>query len=667
MSSVYKYVSVALPLPIFREFTYSVPESLLENVRVGKRVIVPFGKRKIVGFIMSVEKGAPVKGIREIIKIVDSQIILDEKMLEFGEWLSSEYIVPIGEVLHAMLPFGGDLSSVSNSKEEIHKKGMEDSNTNFQGFLQVKKIIKTIFSTKEVKTPEVLLVMGNSKERIEVYIFAIQETIKRGKQVLLLSPEITFVESLWRKICSYLLKNGSNFPQILLWHHKLSMKQKKDVFAKINRGDCDIVVATRSGILLPFSNLGLILIDEEQDSGHKTWEGNFRYHAREAALVRGEMNKTPVVLGSCCPSIESYYRLKNKIDRMISLEDIERKRGLYKITIVDMRREKEFFSILLKEKIGEILDRGKKVVMFMNQKGYSRYVQCLDCGEIVRCKECRVSMILHKDSDGKTFLLCHYCSAYLKENIDRCGVCFSHRMTSKGIGTEKIEGEIKKLFPNVSLARIEKGNILLSNQWDIIIGTQKVLEIETEKCGLLGVVSVDRGLSISDFRSAEKSIQLLYRLMERVEEGGEIIIQTFLPKHPLMRVLSFEENLFNFYKNEMRIREELRYPPFSILIAVYLSSEDEAFCREEALKIKRNLISLLNLKHLSSGEKEKNCEILGPISTPVSRIKGKYRYMLLLKVMKKGNIIVGVRNILKEILEKRRLKVIVDVDPVEFR
>lgn len=422
-------------------------------------------------------------------------------------------------------------------------------------------------------------------------------------------------------------------------------------------GDYDVVVGVRSAVFLPFSNLGLVVVDEEHERTYKQWDQSPRYHAREVARERARINQACLILGSATPSLESYYRATKGEHHLLELPERVGFRPLANVKILDMRRERgKVFSYVLSGKIKERLEKGEQVVLFLNRRGFAPFVQCQECGFVYRCPKCQVSLTFHA---GKRVLWCHYCGR--KEAEPRaCRGCKGVKLSFRGIGTEQVEKETQRLFPETRWARLDsdttrrkgvaeevlgrfgKGDI------QILIGTQMIAKgMDVPNVTLVGVISADTLLALPDFRAAERTFQLLTQVAGRAGRGslpGEVLFQTYLPENYAVKA-GKEQDFAAFYRQEMVLRKEVGYPPFVRLAKVSFSGKTG----EEAAE---TLIGKLGEGALG----------------PVLRTKGKTTaWEILVKGGEELPQIIrnAIRN-LKGEEEYRKLRATVDIDPEEM-
>ncbi|MCD6486230.1 MAG: primosomal protein N' [Syntrophobacterales bacterium] len=511
-------------------------------------------------------------------------------------------------------------------------------------------------------------VTGSGKT--EVYLRAIEKTVKLGGSAIYLVPEISLTPQLLSRI-----RNRFDETVIAILHSGIGRSTKYDEWRRIQKGEARIVIGARSAVFAPARDLRLIVVDEEHDSSYKQ-DDHLAYNARDLAIVRAKQRSATVVLGSATPGIQTYFNTKNKDFKLLELPERVEGRELPRVDIIDMKKEgggsgknAPIFSRPLIEAIRNTLDDGKQTLLFLNRRGFHTFLYCLDCGYIFKCLNCSVSMTHHRNDNS---LRCHYCNFRVKAP-PVCPSCGGSRINSYGMGTERVEEEITTLFPGARVKRMDSDStskkgayekILKSldrGEIDILVGTQMITKgHDFPGVTLVGVVSADNSLNIPDFRAAEKTFQVLTQVAGRGGRGdspGRVIIQTFNPdNYAIMRAREY--NYASFYDNEIQTRRELGYPPFSRMVNLTISATNEA----RITSCVKNLSAVArDLARQAGG----NISVLGPAEAPLSRVKGRYRWHMLLK----GNDIKALHALAGNILantSETGLRIRVDVDPVNF-
>lgn len=504
-------------------------------------------------------------------------------------------------------------------------------------------------------------VTGSGKT--EVYMNIIEKAINKGMSAIMLVPEISLTPQIVER---FALRFGDN---IAILHSGLSDAEKYDEYRKITMGKVKIVVGARSAIFAPLTNIGVIIIDEEHTATYKQ-ENHPRYHARDIAILRSEYHNCPIVLGSATPSLESFARAMNKNYELLVMKKRANNMVLPDVHIVDMKEEIKrgnyTFSKLLIDKINEKISKGEQVILLLNRRGYSPLIKCSKCGEVEKCPNCDISLTYHKSSDS---LRCHYCN-YTKKCPSKCMKCGSTDIKGIGLGTEKLEQEIIDKF-KARVIRMDADTTSKKGmhekiikefglgKYDILLGTQMIAKgLDFPKVTLVGVINADMSLCVPDFRSSERTFQLLSQVSGRAGRGkypGEVIIQTFNPNHYSIRYAKNHDYL-NFYKEEMAIRKQLNYSPYYFITLVRISCKDYEEGFKHANKIKDYLE-----KNLSS-----DTILLGPTMASMFKINNIYNYQCIIKYkkdLKLKDTLINIDNIYKT---NNKVNVEIDVDPIRL-
>ena len=525
--------------------------------------------------------------------------------------------------------------------------------------------IKTSFNTKEVT----LLHGITSSGKTEVYTKLIQETLDSGKQALFLLPEIALTTQIIVRLQHYF---GN---QISVFHSKYSMNERVEVWNNVleNKSKAQIILGARSSIFLPFNNLGLIVVDEEHETSYKQFEPSPRYNARDAAIVLSRLHQGKIVLGSATPSLESYF---NASENKYGFVTLNRRFGnvqLPKIQLVDIKekhRKREMsghFSDTLLKQIQEELDLNKQVILFQNRRGFSPVVECKTCGVSPQCPNCDVSLTFHK---YKYELKCHYCN-YQRAMPNSCGACGSNTLDTKGFGTEQIELELKELFPDSSIGRMDldttRGKYgyqkiigaFEAKEIDILVGTQMLSKgLDFNNVSLVGILNADMMLNFPDFRAHERAFQLMVQVSGRAgrsKKQGKVIIQTFNPYHQILQQVS-STDYTGMYKEQLQDRWQYHYPPYFRLVKITLKHKDY-----QKVDAGINWLS----KSLQNIFRE---HVLGPSEPHVSRIRNQYIKNVMIKIPPKQSIgktkqeIHKIKNSFQAVADFRSIRFIIDVD-----
>ncbi len=474
-------------------------------------------------------------------------------------------------------------------------------------------------------------VTGSGKT--EVYMEIIEKMKEKGKTSIVLVPEISLTPQIVNRFRKRFGKT------IAILHSRLSEGEKYDEYRKISRKEVDIVIGARSAIFAPLTNIGTIIIDEEHSTSYKQ-ESNPKYNAIDVAIERSKYHNAKVILGSATPSLEAYARAKKDVYRLVELKNRVNNKELPKVEIIDMNKEKNktsYFSNKLSKEIQDRLAKKEQIILLLNRRGYASFITCSNCGYVEKCPNCDITLTYHKSSNT---LRCHYCG-YGNKRIDTCPECKEKAIKELGVGTEKVEEEIKSLF-NCRVVRMDfdttsrKGahekiiEDFKNHQYDILLGTQMIAKgLDFENVTLVGVINSDTALMIPNFRSSEYTFQLLSQVAGRSGRGnktGSVIIQTHNPDHYAID-LSKNHDYISFYNKEMKIRRELSYSPYYYMATIKVISKDYDKARDESNKIG----SILRNKLVNS-------IILGPTVCRVFKMNNLYLINIIIKYKKEENL-----------------------------
>ncbi|MFC7372117.1 primosomal protein N' [Fictibacillus iocasae] len=525
--------------------------------------------------------------------------------------------------------------------------------------------ILPIINAMEKNSHETVLLHGvTGSGKTEIYLQSIDKALQEGNEAIVLVPEIALTPQMVTRF------KGRFGSKVAVLHSGLSKGEKYDEWRKILRKEVTVVVGARSAVFAPFENLGLIIIDEEHETSYKQ-DDNPRYHARDVAIWRGQHHSCPVILGSATPSLESYARAQKGVYTLSSLTKRVMMQELPPVEITDMRNElhegnRSMFSRRLMEEMNSRLERGEQIVLFLNRRGYSSFVLCRDCGYAVTCPHCDISLTYHKKGQQ---LKCHYCGheEYMPSN---CPSCSSEHIRYFGTGTQKVEEELAKLLPEARVIRMDvdttrrKGSheklltAFGNEEADILLGTQMIAKgLDFPKVTLVGVLAADSMLHLPDFRASEKTFQLLTQVSGRAGRDvlpGKVVIQTYDCSHYSIQCAS-EHDYLTFYNREMLTRRSMQYPPYYFLSMMTVSSPDLLKVVEVSEKAAEYLQSKLNTSSI----------ILGPVASPIARLKDRYRYQVMVKYKNEPDLRLYIREILNHFqrdIAQTQLQIAVDMN-----
>lgn len=703
-------------------FDYIVPNDLESSIKVGIRVLVPFGRQTLEGFVLEIKDNSD-RDLKEIYSILDRDIVLNDELLLLGKQIQKSTLSTLISAYQVMLPKAlkakaGVLVSkkyqtfyeltdksylASSSAQEkilklfsdkktvsrkellaisssalstlIEKKVLseikkEDYRIKYEVNKDKKKVLtssqqKVVNSVLENQQNVPFLLFGvTGSGKTEVYMQIIEEVLKRGETAIMLVPEISLTPQMVEQFSN---RFGN---QIAALHSALSEGEKYDEWRRIARGEASIVIGARSAIFAPLKNIGIIIMDEEHSDSYKQGDKSPRYHARDIAIWRAKYHSCPVLLGSATPSLESMARAEKGVYQLLVLKERVNGKSLPNVEIIDMNKEaKNGISHITNRLLGELsscIDRGEQAILFLNRRGFSTFVTCKNCSETIKCPNCDITLTYHKSN---RMLRCHYCG-YATPLPKVCPNCNEEALSDLGVGTEKIEEELHGLLPNARVLRMDvdttsrKGahkkmiDAFRSHEYDILLGTQIVAKgLDFSDVTLVGVINADTSLNIPDFRSSENTYSLLSQVAGRSgrsQKTGKVYIQTFNPDHYAISFVK-EHDYLGFYREEMKIRRRLGYPPFYFLCYLKISGKEADYLFQESLKIKRSLER--NLHHTT---------ILGPTTLAVFKVNNIYRYGIILKYKREEDlydILIKIQNHYKS---NHKLRVDIDFNPSHF-
>lgn len=672
-----------------KTFTYHIPSNI--NVVVGNKVKVEFAKKQIYGIVLNIKNNTDLENVNEIIEVINPKIHLTDELIELGKYLSKKCFCTLIKSYQTMFPTSLKVKNInsnynkydeylelntskekvleyidknkrSKAKIDILKRLLNGETINksdvksaYKGLIdeeiiKIRKVrkfrINTNINTKKeyVLTPEQKNIIDNvdllsnkvhllygvtGSGKTVIYIDLIKQVLKMNKGAIMLVPEISLTTQMVNRLYNSF---GSD---IAILHSGLSDGEKYDEYTKINDGLVHVVVGTRSAIFAPLKNIGLIIIDEEHSTTYKQ-ETSPRYNAIDIAKWRCNFNNAPLILGSATPSLESYARGEKDVYKLLTLDKRVGNISLPTVKLVDMREEMKkrnmLFSDELKTNIINTLNKHEQVMILLNRRGYSTFVSCQSCGYTYKCPHCEITLTYHKNSNN---LRCHYCG-YTKIFNSICPNCKEDAIRSFGSGTEKIELELKKLFPTARILRmdrdttIRKGShekyikMIENEEVDIIVGTQMISKgLDFPLISLVGIINADETLNIPDFRSNERTFSLLNQVSGRAGRSGiesNVIIQTFNPDNKLFEFIK-NNDYKSFYKYEMNIRKKLKYPPYYYLVSLKICSKNYEEASKNASKISTYLTN-----HISN-----TSIVLGPSTATMFKLNDIYRFQILIK------------------------------------
>lgn len=653
-----KYAKVAVPVPLKQEFTYSFDDGVL-NVVPGIRVMVPFGRREVQGYVVDVLDSKPDVGfeIKAVSKAIDKEPLFGKREYELALWMERFYFSSRGEILDVMIP-GGRRDSSFGALDFEEPVANED-------------VVLTAEQSGAIETVMnassglfyLFGVTGSGKT--EVFLQCAERVIAQGGQVIYLVPEITLTHQLAVQVMERFKNN------VAILHSGLTDSQRIAQWRRIKRSEVSLVIGARSAVFAPCENLRMIIIDEEHENSYKS--GNDpRYHARQVAQKRIADCHGKLLMGSATPSLEAWHLMKDP-SRMTRIDLTSRVGGgcMPKVEIADMTHEDGIFGKTLQLEMARTLGAGKQVILFLNRRGYSYYFHCRSCGYELKCPHCDVAMTYHKKTGT---LKCHYCG-YTQKPTRVCPVCGSLDVMYSGFGTEQVEQEVQRLFPQYRTARLDTDVVskdrkiiqktldeFRAGSLDILIGTQMVAKgLNFPNVQLVGIVLADSGLLVPDFRAEERTFDLLVQVAGRsgrADSNGRVVVQTRMKDNPAI-VMASKGQVEAFFDNELKLRRDLGFPPFSRMVNLVVRSPKAEVARGFA----ESLASELSGKAAFFGF---DVQVYGANECPIEKIRANFRFQVLLRSFKPSDMLSLLENVLSYTSVPSSAVLEIDVDPVDL-
>ena len=661
------YFDVALNLPLNETFIYRGSKEMFSDTDLesyfGRRVSVPFGNRKLTGFIVGIHKSLPESikipesKIREIIKIQDQESLLTKELYDLAKWISNYYLCSIGESIFAMIPSGKretDIPGFSFSQDEtsFEKKQRTLSKEQIDA-------VNGILKPTEESNLFHYLYGKTGTGKTEVFLSSAEKVLQEGKGVIYLVPEI----GLTPQVADAVTKRFGNTAAVL--HSGLTPSQRLTEWKRILHREARVIIGARSAIFAPVPDLGLIIIDEEHDSSYKAGSSP-RYHGRQVAMHRATVNKIPLVMGSATPSVEAYYLMEQKVLEKHILTQRLAGGAMPEIKAVNLSLDKPqgCLSSELIFQMKKTLEEKKQIILFLNRRGFTHFFRCNSCGFEMKCKNCSVSMTFHKKEKR---LRCHYCG-YNTEVPSQCPECGSLDVGYSGFGTEFIEAEVQSKFPNEKILRIDTDNIskeyplqerledFKNGKYSILLGTQMVAKgLNFPNLSLVGVVLADTSLHLPDFRASEKTFSLITQVAGRAGRffpDGKVLVQSYSPDREAIDC-SVNSRDKEFYEKEIQTRAMLGFPPFTRLLRLVFRSQ----FKNHAEKAASDSFKILN------DMKAEGVQILGPSECPLAMISNNHRIQILLRAKKLATLQKMAKVLLQVYKVPSHVYIETDVDP----
>jgi primosomal protein N' (replication factor Y) len=617
-------------------FTYSVPLDLDALAVPGARVEVPFGTRTVTGYVVERSHAADVDAPRALTSVLDEPPLLDPSQVAVALWIADRYVAPLGEVIKAMLPAGvrsakpggrkrSGPRSISRSVAAIDEAAQTTApQLNDAQQQAAAPLLQAIDEQRHLR----LLLHGvTGSGKTEVYLAAITRALQHGRGAIVLVPEISLTPQTVARF-------AGRFPgRVALVHSALTDAERAVQWRRIRDGEADVVVGSRSAVFAPLRHPGVIVVDEE-DAGAYKQDRVPRYNAVDVALELGRLHGIPVVLGSATPRVETFFRAKTGAMEYAELPERIAGRALPPIEVIDLCEElragnRSPLSLTLERALRECHEAGGQSILFLNRRGSATVIVCRACGAVLTCPNCSVSMVYHH---GRARCDCHYCGSIAPVPMT-CPSCHSPSIKGLGMGTERLEHEVQKLFPQLRLLRMDRDTVahrdayydiyekFRNHEADCLIGTQMVAKgWDLAGVRLVGIVNADTALHFPDYRSGEITFSLLTQVAGRAGRGDEparVVLQTYSPDHYAVRH-ALTHDYLNFARDEIRIRKALHFPPYSRLVQCTYAHKDDAKAEHEARLAVEKVSGILG-----SGD---GLDVLGPAPAFLHRLRGEYRW-----------------------------------------
>lgn len=668
-----QFWQVAIEAPLREPLTYRIPDHLVQTVKVGQLVWAPLGKRKVRGVLLAPAAEPSEFQAKEIFEIDSEYSALEPQVFEWLIWISQYYLYPLGQVATLCLP---PLKKQTKERKSNREPVVAEPRTIPRPTLtdEQTQVVQDISASSGFQTHLIFGVTGSGKT--EIYLQLLEKTLKAGQTGLFLLPEISLTPQMIDRF-------SARFPgEVAVLHSQLTDRERTNQWWEIVEGRKKILLGARSALFCPLPNLGMIIVDEEHEPSFKQDE-KLKYHGRDAAIMLGKMRNCAVLLGSATPSLESWYQAQKGRYHLHRLAKRVQDRALPQVQILDLREEEvanpdlpKWLSDPLYQLLCKTYSEKNQSALFLNRRGIAPVVLCESCGYVHECPNCDISLTLHQ----RSHLICHYCD-YHENYKEDCPSCKEGEMKPLGLGTEQIELDLIRLFPEARVARADRDEIqnrhdlesliqeMESGEIDFLVGTQMIAKgLDFPKLKTVGLVLADIGFNIPDFRSTERSFQLITQVSGRAgrhvkagEDPGQVIVQTYNPEHASL-VAAQTHNFEKFAEEELKIRQELYYPPFGRLATVRIQGADLSRLRQACQLISQRAESLKQ-----RFEAYQALEVLGPSEAPLAKLRNQYRFQMLLKARDPSSLHRFCHQLLSD--EKwipSGVKMSLDVDPLHL-
>jgi primosomal protein N' (replication factor Y) (superfamily II helicase) len=656
------YLQVVFNLPLEGPFTYRQPEpdpkrpQTSAMVRPGMRVEAPFRGRLRIGYVVDTAEERPAGDFKilPVKRTLDVEVLFDEKQLELAQWISRMYFCSLGEALSVIIPGGKRESNTEflPTEEDSFRVPAELSEAQSSALERISK--------GEERMHYLYGVTGSGKT--EVFLRLAKQTIAAGGAVVYLVPEIALTHQLIQQVQA---RFGST---AAVWHSKLTPSQKLKEWRRMLAAEVRFVIGARSAVFSPMENIGLFVVDEEHETSYKSGQTP-RYHARQVAMKRCALSGAKLVMGSATPSLEAYELMNRGQIVRHDLPDRVSGGQMPVIETVSMQGQGRAISDRLTDEINKTAAMGKQTILFLNRRGFSYFFHCRSCGYEMQCSHCSVNLTYHKATNR---MVCHYCG-YSRRPVEVCPECGSLDVGYSGFGTEKIEEDIRQLFPQLKIARVDtdstrkKGSLqkilkdFRAGDYDLLLGTQMVAKgLNFPGVRLVGIVLADSALNLPDFRAGERTFNLIVQVSGRAGrflEEGKVLVQTYKPHVPAIR-LAVENNLPRFYEDELTARKQLLFPPYYRLFRIVVRGRERNRVSEVIEGIETQLSPVEQV--------DKSTELLGPSPCPIEVIAGNSREQLLIRTQNFSIVHSFIYQWHRRFERPKGVHIEIDVDPVSL-
>jgi primosomal protein N' (replication factor Y) len=731
------FAEIVFNRPVDETFTYEVPYPLRDRIAPGRRVVAPFGRgnERLTGYCIRVMDEATRKGLKKLADVIDEESLLNATMLELARWIAEHYCCAYGQALDAVLP--ASVKSGAGTRDVTMVRaaaGVREQLATLELSAKQRRVLEILTESAEPVAPFEVARMArctlapirslqrrelidavrcrakpaqpdadprepeekldlNSDQRAvldriesqfsrggfhamllhgvtgsgktEVYLRAIKQVVAAGKEAIVLVPEISLTPQTIRRF-------RSRFPHVAVLHSHLADAERHAQWRRIAAGEAQVVVGARSAIFAPTRKLGLIVIDEEHEGTFKQ-DTTPRYHARDVAWRRAELEAVPLLLGSATPSLESWHRAQTGHCELLTLPERVLNRELPEVRLIDLRHEmmargrSGAISHPLQHAMRRALEAGGQVILLLNRRGFSTHIQCLKCGTVVKCRRCDIALVYHRD---RSAAICHTCDL-AQPPPQTCPQCQDPNINFRGLGTERLEQEVRAKFPGFACQRMDTDTMrgrgshervlgaFRRGELRILLGTQMIAKgLDFPRVTLVGVVNADTSLHLPDFRAAERTFQLVAQVSGRTgrgEQGGRVLVQTFSPGHPAIQAAA-RHDFASFVDSEMPQRRELGYPPFGHMARVIVRSKEESAASDYIDALGNRLKEMANAA-------SPTIRVLGPAPAPITRVKNFFRYHLQLHGPEDYSLDQILRPAIAANPPTRHVEIAVDVDP----